>query len=59
MIVCYSQESRKNKNCLYYAKGYWTEKTILDFWDDAVAQHGDREYITDSRMGRFTYRQID
>ncbi len=50
---------QEKQKCLYYAKGYWTEKTILDFWDDAVAQHGDREYITDSRMGRFTYRQID
>ena len=37
----------------------WTEKTILDYWQDTVFQYPNREYITDSRGYRFTYGEIE
>jgi acyl-CoA synthetase len=50
------QESQKR---MYYEKGYWTEKTMLDYWQDTVSQYPNREYITDGRGYRFTYGEID
>lgn len=43
----------------YYQLGYWTEKTMRDYWEEAVVRYHDREYITDSRGDRFTYGEID
>lgn len=43
----------------YYRLGYWTDKTLRDYWEETAAAHRDREYITDSRGGRYTYGQID
>lgn len=52
---------RVNKErCEYYRKsGLWTEKTILDYWNDAVARCGEREYVTDSHGRHLTYSEID
>ncbi|QAT48954.1 cyclohexanecarboxylate-CoA ligase [Caproiciproducens sp. NJN-50] len=44
---------------LYYKKGYWTARTLLDCWNDAVVRFGDREYIADDRGFRYTYRALD
>lgn len=43
----------------YYEKGYWTEQTINDVWNDRVAQFADREYVSDDMGVRFTYGEID
>lgn len=43
----------------YYRKGYWDEKTLNDMWDQTVAQFGDREYVSDDRGQRFTYKEVD
>ncbi len=56
MLQAKIQESQKR---MYYEKGYWTEKTILDYWQDTVFQYPNREYITDSRGYRFTYGEIE
>lgn len=52
---------RVNKErCEYYKKtGLWTEKTILDYWDDAVKKWGGREYVADSHGRHLTYSAID
>ncbi len=43
----------------YYRMGYWTEKTLRDYWQEAVEKYCDREFITDSRGARYTYGEID
>ena len=49
-------EQRKQ---MYYEKGYWTEKTVLDAWNDAVKKYGDREYVADDQGTRMTYAEVD
>lgn len=49
-------ESQKRR---YYEQGYWTEKTLLDYWNIAAQTYREREYITDSRGLRLTYGEID
>jgi len=44
---------------LYYKKGYWTARTLLDCWNDAVAKYGNREYVADDRGFRYTYQAVD
>lgn len=44
---------------LYYRMGYWTEKTLRDYWQEAVENYRNREFITDSRGHRLTYGEID
>lgn len=43
----------------YLEKGYWSSKTLLDCWEEAVDRHPDREYVVDDRGFRYTYRQMD
>lgn len=44
----------------YYEKmGWWGEKTLLDYWYEAVKKYGAKEYIVDDRGNRMTYAQID
>lgn len=43
----------------YYDKGYWTEKTLNDVWNDRVAATPDREYIADDMGVRYTYAEVD
>ena len=43
----------------YYEKGYWTEKTLNDLWNERVAATPDREYIADDMGVRYTYKQVD
>ena len=39
-----NEENKKR----YYEQGYWTEKTVNDIWNDRVAAHPDREYISET-----------
>ena len=43
----------------YLEMGYWTDRTLLDCWQDSVRLHPDREYVVDDRGFRYTYRQVD
>lgn len=49
----------ENRKAEYYAKGYWTEKTLNDVWSDRAAKYGDREYVSDTDGVRLTYKEID
>lgn len=48
----------KNKQ-EYYEKGYWSDRTLNDVWNDRVAAYADREYISDNLGVRYTYGEID
>lgn len=43
----------------YLEKGYWSQKTLLDCWEESVNAYPDREYVADDRGFRYTYRQMD
>lgn len=43
----------------YYEEGYWTEKTLLDRWNETVSAFGEKEFVSDDRGGRCTYAQMD
>lgn len=44
---------------LYEQLGYWSEETLLDYWNAAVANYRDREFIVDDLGNRFTYQAVD
>ncbi len=44
---------------LYIEKGYWSELTLLDWWERTLAAFPDREYVVDDRGNRYTYREMD
>ena len=43
----------------YLRKGYWSEKTLLDCFEESVERYPDREYVVDDRGFRYTYREMD
>lgn len=43
----------------YYARGYWSDRTLNDYWNEQVASFPDREYISDNLGVRLTYAEID
>lgn len=43
----------------YYRRGWWTERNLLDCWDEAVRLYGEREYVSDDKGCRMTYRETD
>lgn len=43
----------------YQAKGLWSKKSLLDYWEDSVCQFGDREFVVDNIGRRLTYKQVD
>jgi acyl-CoA synthetase len=43
----------------YYEKGYWTEKTMLDVWNEQAQANADWEYVGDDQGSRYTYGEID
>jgi len=43
----------------YLGKGYWSEKTLLDCFEESVERYPDREYVVDDRGFRYTYREMD
>ena len=42
----------------YREKGYWTDRQLTDFFEDAVATSPDKIYVQDDRHGAFTYSEI-
>lgn len=49
-------EERKN----YYERtGLWGSWTLLDYWNDAVCKHKDREFVVDDLGRRCTYADLD
>ncbi|MCI1964933.1 MAG: AMP-binding protein [Oscillospiraceae bacterium] len=44
---------------IYYQKGYWSNRTLLDCWNETVEKYGDREYVVDDRGLRYTYNALD
>ena len=43
----------------YYRKGYWTDHTLNDRWNEQVSRVPDREYVCDDLGVRYTYREVD
>ena len=43
----------------YRAAGLWTDRTLLDYWNGAVAAHPDAVYVTDNLGKSLTYRETD
>ncbi|NOW60242.1 acyl-CoA synthetase [Clostridium saccharobutylicum] len=39
--------------------GYWGKKTLIDYWNECVKKHGNREYIVDDIGNRYTYKEVD
>lgn len=50
----------KKERCEYYkSSGWWTEKTLLDYWNDAIDLYGEREYVVDNLGRRYTYTELN
>ena len=49
----------KAQQKIYEEKGLWTEKTLLDYWNEAVEKFGDKEYLIDNLGRRYTYKEVD
>lgn len=43
----------------YYEKGYWTSKTLSDYWNERVEQYGSQELVSDDLGGHYTYAEVD
>lgn len=43
----------------YEESGLWTDRTLNDYWNEAVRRFGDREYIVDDFGRRYTYSEMD
>ena len=43
----------------YYQKGYWTEKTLLQRWNESVSKYGDKLFVTDDIGRSRSYAQLD
>ncbi len=43
----------------YYQKGYWTQATLLDIWNEQVKLHPESPYAVDERHGSLSYAHID
>lgn len=43
----------------YQNQGLWSDKTLLDYWEDSVCRFGDREFIVDDLGNRLTYKELD
>lgn len=43
----------------YYQKGYWSEKTLNDYWNEQVRNYPDHECVCDDLGVRLTFSQVD
>lgn len=50
---------KKERRDYYRSKGLWSDRTLLDYWKEAVAKWGEREYVTDDQGSRLTYQSLD
>lgn len=48
-----------SQKAIYEKLGYWTDDSLLDRWDRAVAAHSNREFVVDDRGNRYTYQRMD
>lgn len=48
-----------NQKKIYEEMGYWGKKTLIDYWNECVKKHGNREYIVDDIGNRYTYKEVD
>ncbi|OOM10530.1 medium-chain fatty-acid--CoA ligase [Clostridium saccharobutylicum] len=48
-----------NQKNIYEEMGYWGKKTLIDYWNECVEKHGNREYIVDDIGNRYTYKEVD
>lgn len=48
-----------NQKNIYEEMGYWGRKTLIDYWNECVKKHGNREYIVDDIGNRYTYKEVD
>lgn len=56
----YLKQKINPKLAQYYRScGLWTDKTLLDYWNSAVHDHPDSEYIVDDLGSRLTYAEVD
>lgn len=44
---------------IYFDKGYWTDKTILDYWNESLDKYRDRIFIIDDLGNKYTYGEVD
>ncbi len=49
----------KEQQKIYEQKGLWTDWTMLDYWNRAVRENPDKEYVVDDLGRRLTYAQLD
>jgi acyl-coenzyme A synthetase/AMP-(fatty) acid ligase len=42
----------------YRTKGYWTDRLLIDFFEDAVQKFPDKTAVVDERFGARTYREL-
>lgn len=43
----------------YYEQGLWTEKTLLDRWNETVSACGEKQFVSDDRDQRCTYARMN
>ena len=55
----YQIKTNKSRAEDYYKKGYWTEKTLLDRWNETVAVYAETLFVTDDLGNRRTYARLD
>lgn len=55
----YEVKINDNQKKLYEEMGYWGNRTLLDYWIDAVKRYGNREYVADDMGNRYTYKEMD
>lgn len=52
-------KNNKERSEYYRASGWWTDKTLLDYWENTVNLYGEREYVVDNLGRRYTYAELD
>lgn len=55
MEVKINEQQRK----FYERTGLWTDRTLLDCWNETVRCCGGREYVADNLGSRYTYGELD
>lgn len=49
----------ETQKALYYEKGYWSNQTIADVWNERCKEFADRTYVQDDFGCSLTYAQVD
>ena len=52
-------KNNKERSEYYRASGWWTDKTLLDYWENTVNLYGEREYVVDNLGRRYTYAELN